>query len=397
MSDLVIRNIGAIVTGDVDDPIGDGDTVVVRDGVIASVGPAADADDAGIDAVVDAGGATVAPGLCDNHTHPVLGDFTPRQQQSHFIDSYLHGGTTTMISAGEPHTPGRPTDPAGVKALAILAHASFAKLRPSGVKVHAGAVLLEPGLTEADFDEMAAAGVDLVGEIGISGVKDAAVAAEMTRWAQARGMRVMVHTGGASIPGSGIVGADFVVTVSPDVAGHVNGGPTALPLGDVERILAETSARVEIVHNGNVKAAGEVAALVAGRGELGRLVVGTDSPAGSGAQPLGMLRAISWIAALGGVDPAVAVATATGNVAAPARPRHRRRRDGPRGGPARRRRPARLAGRRRARRPGDRRHARRGRGGHRRGGALHEEPEHATRGAPRLVLARAGRRYRLAS
>lgn len=316
MSDLVIRNVGAIVTGDVDDPIGDGDTVVVREGVIASVGSAADADDDGITAEIDAAGATVTPGFCDDHTHPVLGDFTPRQLQSRFIDSYLHGGTTTMISAGEPHTPGRPTDPAGVKALAILAHASFAKLRPSGVKVHAGAVLLEPGLTEADFHEMAAAGVDLVGEIGISGVKDPGVAADMTRWAQALGMRVMVHTGGASIPGSGIVGADFVVAVGPDVAGHVNGGPTALPLTDVERILDETSARVEIVHNGNVKAAGEVAALVASRGELGRLVVGTDSPAGSGVQPLGMLRAISWIASLGGVAPASAIAAATGNVAA---------------------------------------------------------------------------------
>ena len=102
-----------------------------------------------------------------------------------------------------------------MKALAILAHKAFANLRPSGVKVHAGAVLLEPGLTEADFREMAAAGVTLVGEIGISGVKDAAVAAEMTRWAQSCGMRVMVHTGGASIPGSGIVGADFVVQVQP--------------------------------------------------------------------------------------------------------------------------------------------------------------------------------------
>ena len=162
---------------------------------------------------------------------------------------------------------------------------------------------------------MAAAGVTLVGEIGISGVKDAAVAAEMTRWAQACGMQVMVHTGGASIPGSGIVGADFVVQVQPDVAGHVNGGPTALPLDHVERILDETSARVEIVHNGNVKAAGEVAALVARREELPRLVIGTDSPAGSGVQPLGMLRAVSWVASLGGVDAATAVAAATGNVA----------------------------------------------------------------------------------
>ena len=316
MSDLLIRDIGTIVSGDIDEPIAPGDTIVVRDGVIASVGDAASADGSGISAMIDAAGATVTPGFCDNHTHPVIGDFTPRQLQVDFIDSYLHGGTTTMMSAGEPHTPGRPTDPAGVKALAILAHKSFANLRPSGVKVHAGAVLLEPGLTETDFEEMAAAGVDLVGEIGISGVKEADVAAEMTRWAQSFGMRVMVHTGGASIPGSGIVGADFVVRVQPDVAGHVNGGPTALPLDHVERILDETSARVEIVHNGNVKAAGEVAALVARRGELRRLVIGTDSPAGSGVQPLGMLRAASWVASLGGVDPAQAVAAATGNVAA---------------------------------------------------------------------------------
>ncbi len=168
-----------------------------------------------------------------------------------------------MISAGEPHTPGRPTDPAGVKALTILAHKSFAKLRPSGVKVHAGAVMLEEGLTEQDFDEMAAAGVRLVAEIGISGVKDPEVAATMTGWAQARGMKVMVHTGGASIPGSGVIGADFVVKVQPDVAGHTNGGPTALPLSDVGRILEETSARIELVHNGNVRAAADVARLVA--------------------------------------------------------------------------------------------------------------------------------------
>jgi enamidase len=163
---------------------------------------------------------------------------------------------------------------------------------------------------------MAAAGVRLVAEIGISGVKDPDVAATMARWAQARGMKVMVHTGGASIPGSGVIGADFVVAVQPDVAGHTNGGPTALPLADVERILEETSARIELVHNGNVRAASEVARLVATRGELSRLVIGTDSPAGSGVQPLGILRVMSWIASLAGVAPAEVVAMATGNVAA---------------------------------------------------------------------------------
>jgi enamidase len=202
-----------------------------------------------------------------------------------------------------------------MKALAILAHKSFDKARPSGVKVHAGAILLEPGLLESDFDELAAAGCRLVGEIGISGLTNPAEAAQMTRWAQARGMKVMVHTGGASIPGSSVIGADFVSEVRPDVAGHVNGGPTSLPLADVVRILEETNACVEIVHNGNITMLGKIVRLLAERGELERLVVGTDSPAGSGVQPLGVLRVMASAASLGDIDGPTAVALATGNVA----------------------------------------------------------------------------------
>ncbi|MEE9415636.1 MAG: amidohydrolase family protein, partial [Acidimicrobiales bacterium] len=185
--------------------------------------------------------------------------------------------------------------------------------RPSGVKVHAGAVLLENDLVEEDFDDLAAAGCRLVGEIGISGVKDPEVAKRMTGWAQDRGMRVMIHTGGASIPGSGVIGADFVIEVGADVAGHVNGGPTSLPLGDVERILAETDSMIEVVHNGNIATLGPIAAMVRDGGQLSRLVIGTDCPAGSGVQPLGILRVIGHVSALGGVAPEAAVAAATGN------------------------------------------------------------------------------------
>ncbi len=315
MSDVVIKGIGLIVSGDLGAPIVDGDTIVVRNGMIAAVGAESDCDVDGIDTVINAGGATVIPGLHDNHVHPVIGDFTPRQRTFDFIDSCMHGGVSTMLSAGEPHVPGRPTDPAGVKALAILAHKSFANLRPSGVKVHAGAVLLEEGLVESDFDDLAAAGCRLVGEIGISGLKDPVEAARMTRWAQARDMKVMVHTGGASIPGSGVIDADFVGEVDPDVAGHVNGGPTSLPLGDVVRILDETGAHIELVHNGNIVTLGQIARLAQERNELHRVVIGTDCPAGSGVQPLGVLRVMSYVAAFGGVDPADAVALATGNTA----------------------------------------------------------------------------------
>lgn len=316
MADLRATNIGTIVSGDVDAPLIAGNTVVVRDGLIAYVGDAANAPPpVEGEVVVDAGGATLIPGLIDNHMHPVSGDFSPRQRVLDFIESCLHGGATTIVSAGEPHYPGRPRDRAGTKALAILGTKAFANHRPGGVKVIGGAVILEHGLTEADFDEMAEAGVQLVGEIGLSAVCTPEEAGPMVRWAQARGMRVAMHTGGVSIPGSNAIRADLVCAIRPDVASHVNGGPTRLPLADVEQILDETDAFVEIVQCGNTLAAMEVARLIAERGDERRLILGTDMPSGTGVIPLGMLRTIAWVAALGGIEPARAIAMATGNTA----------------------------------------------------------------------------------
>ncbi len=72
-----------------------------------------------------------------------------------------------MISAGEVHLPGRPKDIVGLKALAIVAANAYANLRPAGVKMHAGAPILELGLVEEDFAEMARAGVKLVISFGM--------------------------------------------------------------------------------------------------------------------------------------------------------------------------------------------------------------------------------------
>lgn len=313
MTDLLVRSIGTLVSGDVADPILDADALLVQGGIIIAIGCGADLT--GEAPEIDAAGGTVAPGLFDNHIHPVVGDYTPRSNQMGYLESFVHGGVTTAISAGEVHTPGRPKDPAGTKALAVLAHKAFANARPGGGHIHAGALLLEPGLMKHDFVEVADEGVHLVGEIGISGVQDVDEAAEMTRWAQAAGMTVMVHVGGKSVPTSRTIDGEFCVTVQPDVAGHVNGGPTATSLEDVARILDGTAAFVEIVFNGNSRAARDVAQLLLQRDELHRLVIGTDSPAGAGVAPAGVLRALCWISALGGVGGAVALATATGNTA----------------------------------------------------------------------------------
>jgi enamidase len=111
---LVIRNIGLMLSGEIDRPILDGDTVVAVDGVIQSVGKQKDLDLSGASVTVDAKGTALAPGLIDSHVHPVCGDWTPRQNQLGWIESCLHGGVTTMVSAGEVHTPGRPKDIVGL-------------------------------------------------------------------------------------------------------------------------------------------------------------------------------------------------------------------------------------------------------------------------------------------
>ena len=181
------------------------------------------------DVVIDANGATAFPGLIDSHVHPVFGDWTPRQRTVDFIESGLHGGVTTMISAGEVHLPGRPKDIVGLKALAIVAQRAFTNVRPAGVKVRAGAPILEQGLTEADFAELADAGVSLIGEVGLGSVKTGADAAPMLAWARSLGFVSTFHTGGPSIAGSSAIRADVVLEARPDIVGHVNGGTTALP------------------------------------------------------------------------------------------------------------------------------------------------------------------------
>ena len=61
----------------------------------------------------------------------------PLQNTVGYLESYVHGGTTTMLSAGEVHIPGQPNDVAGVKALAVAAHKCYENYRPGGMRVHA--------------------------------------------------------------------------------------------------------------------------------------------------------------------------------------------------------------------------------------------------------------------
>ncbi|MBS3647595.1 amidohydrolase family protein [Pseudaminobacter sp. 19-2017] len=312
---LVIRNIGLMLSGAIENPILDADTIVAENDRIVAIGRFKDLDTEDATTTVDAKGSAISPGLIDSHVHPVAGDWTPRQNQLGWIDSNLHGGVTTMISAGEVHTPGRPRDIVGLKAHAITAQRMFAAFRPSGVKVHAGAPVIEHGMVEEDFRELAAAGVKLLGEVGLGSVKDAETARQMVAWARKYGIQSTIHTGGPSIPGSGLIDKDVVLAADTDVVGHINGGHTALPDDQIRCICESCHRGLELVHNGNERAALFTLRTAKDLKQLERVILGTDAPAGSGVQPLGIIRMVAMLSSLGDVPAETAFCFATGNTA----------------------------------------------------------------------------------
>ncbi|GGA12827.1 amidohydrolase family protein [Neptunicoccus cionae] len=313
MEKTVIKNIGLLLSGRIEEPILDADCIIAIDGKISEIGRGAEMDIDQADTMVDANGVTLAPGLIDSHIHPVVGDYTPRQQQLHWIDSTLHGGVTTLISAGEVHMPGRPKDIVGLKAMAIAAQRWYENFRPSGMKVHAGAPVIEHGMVEEDFKELANAGVKLLGEVGLGTVKDGKTAQQMVSWARKYGIQSTIHTGGPSIPGSGLIDADMVLETGTDVVGHINGGHSALPDDQIICLCENCTAALEIVHNGNERAALLTLNTARELGKLDQVILGTDGPAGSGVQPLGIMRMVAMLSSLGNVKAETAFCFANGN------------------------------------------------------------------------------------
>lgn len=312
---LVVTNLGLVLSGDLDHPLLDADTIIATDGRITAIGKAADLDLAGAAARIDANGSPVSPGLIDSHCHPVFGDWTPRQNQLGWIEMGVNGGVTQLVSAGEVHLPGRPRDAEGVEALAIVAQRCFQNFRPAGAKVIAGAPVPELGFARDVYAQLKASGIRHIGEIGLGTVARGADARRVVDWCRELGLETIMHTGGPSIAGSHFVSRDDVLEAQPDVVSHINGGPTSISHACVRALCAQARGSLEVVHNGNEKSA--LVALEAARANnrLGDFLIGTDAPAGSGVQPNGMIRMVTLMASLGGLPAEQAICLASGNIA----------------------------------------------------------------------------------
>jgi enamidase len=306
-----IVNLGTIVTGDWREPFAKGDSILMADGQIVDV-CMAPANVMDCEVVIDADGATAIPGFIDSQIHNTFGDWTPRQKTVGFLESYTHGGTTTAISASEVHVPGRPKDPQGVKALAVAAKKCFDTLRPGGMRVYAGSIILEPGLTESDFAEVAQQGVWLA-KAGFGAFETPFDYVPMIAWAKQHGMVTTVHTGGSSIPGSSGIWAEHLIAMQPHVSFHVNGGPVAMPDEDFPKIVHESQIALQVCTAGNLRTTLMLWEIVKQAQQFDRFLIATDTPTGSGIMPLGMMYTITHLASLGGMPVEWAIAAATGN------------------------------------------------------------------------------------
>jgi enamidase len=309
---LAITNLGEIVSGDWRNPFASGDAILTDGEKIVSVGTASASAVEAADVVIDAGGMTAIPGLIDSHVHITFGDYSPRQRTVGYLESYLHGGVTTSISASEVHVPGRPRDVEGVKALAVAAQRCFAEYRPGGMRVIAGSVILEPGLQRKDFDELAGKGVTLA-KAGFGAVKTAYDYVPLVADAKAAGLITTCHTGGSSIPGSGAITGDHLLKMHPHVSFHINGGPTAMPDADFERVIRESTMALQVCTAGNLRTTLLCARLAMQLGAFDRFIIATDTPTGSGVMPLGMLYTIAHLSSLTDMAPELFICAATGS------------------------------------------------------------------------------------
>lgn len=316
MTTTLITDIDVLVTGDVTSPVHRDTTLVISDGVVTGIGENCSAPDH----VVSAGGLSVIPGLVDGHVHPTFGEWTPAQNAIGWVRNYLHGGTTTMVSAGELHIPGLPLEdlsPELVTSLAITSLHTTGRVRPSGVKAHCGTVLLTSGMTEGHFDRLVEHGAAHAKFIFYDWERlDSGEPLQYVEWAHQRGLTVKMHSGGVSRSGSSrVAGYDLVSAVQPDVVAHISGGPIPMPDDEIRRTIDDLPAYVEVCSSMNYRATAVTVDRLTERQELHRLTLGTDTPGGTGVIPRGMLRNICYLASMCGVDPAVAVAAATGNTA----------------------------------------------------------------------------------
>ena len=313
-SKLMIKNIGAIVSGDLSRPLLDGDTLCASGDTISFIGSLSQAPHEEYDTVIDAGGLSLLPGLIDANIHPPLGNYLERFKAYDWVDNYAGAGITGMVSAGSDRFTGAARDREGAKIQALAARRLWRELRPCGVKLHADAVVPVRDMTEEDFRELSQAGIRVLGELGAGPVKEVEEAAAYAGMARNAGMKSLLHTGGPADREGVCYSLEDIQKIRPDALCHVNGAPTPMGAADMKELVQSGRYQMDTASNGNMKSLLNIGRWAAESGNLDKLMLGTNAPSMAGYSPMGLLIQMAILSSYADIPPEEAVALATGNI-----------------------------------------------------------------------------------
>ena len=221
MSKTLIHNIGTILSGAFENPILAGDTVCTDGDKIVFIGDRADAPALDYTLDIDANGLTLCPGIIDAHAHPPLANYLEAYKAYDWVDNYAGAGITSLVSLGGHNFAGAAGDVVSAKAQAIYSKYYWDHNHPSFAKIHAGTVMLQHGMTDSDFAELAAQGVHVVGEIGMSDVKDVEEAARLVAMAKAHGFVTTLHCAAPCTADGVAYTYEEIERIAPDVLERV--------------------------------------------------------------------------------------------------------------------------------------------------------------------------------
>lgn len=315
MKNTIIRNIGAIATGNLSNPLAEGDTICIKDDRIAYIGNASGAPTEEYTVEIDANGLTACPGLIDAHAHPPMDNYLNRYKAYDWVENYAGAGITSLVSVGGIRFPGAAADKESAITQALCARSVWSAYHPVGSKIHADSVMLFDGMTDEDFKYLKEKGISVVGELGMSPVQDPEKVRSMTEMAQKNGLLVTAHCGAPSYHGCASYSAEQLRSIRPDVICHVNGAPTPLPEEEVKALVQSGEFWFDTVSNGSETLFAKIVQWALEAGTINKMMVGTNMPSMSGFSPMGLWIQMVVASHMTDLKAEEAIALATGNVA----------------------------------------------------------------------------------
>ncbi len=311
----LIKHIGTIVSGDLDRPLPQGDTICISGDKISYIGDESGAPPQDYDLEIDARGLTVTPGLIDADTNPPLANYLAEFKAYDWVDNYAAAGITGMVATGAGDLPGLEADRVSAMAFALAGKYFWDACHPCGVKVHGGPLILTEDMEEEDFARLAGAGIRLVAKIGLAGVRCPEKAAGLVEKAKKQGMKAALRCGGPLKKGGRYYHLEEIQRISPDILCGINGSPTPPPEEEAKELVQSGRYYFNTVSNGNQAFLVKAADWAMEAGVLDKMMLGTNVPSVSGFSPMGLWIQMACCCQMAGLKPEQAVAMATGNVA----------------------------------------------------------------------------------